>query len=147
MRSKSAEPDRAPNLRHGIVRVQVAFECGPPPDGRKFKTAEKSVLSYLAFRCSDKSPNRTWVSVQNIAFHLSTSSDTVSRALASLVNQGLISRKLRNGGTTKSRYTILHWDRIMARRSKFSFDREKSSASDVIPHSMAEDDNGHPAGN
>jgi hypothetical protein len=130
------------NINHGIVRVLTAAECGPPVGGTKFKLAEKAVLMYLALRCPDpgsdqphRKPNQTFVSVRTIAHYLCTSTDTVIRALANLIALGLISRQLRNGRTTTSRLTLLHWDRIRAHQNLMRYTEEQDS---IAEQSIAE---------
>jgi DNA-binding Lrp family transcriptional regulator len=112
-------PKNTPNLDHGVWRISIAGRCGFGRSGKKLSGSVRSVLCCLArhiFSKRDSTNCSTYISVQTIAELTGFSVDTVIRALATLVKEGLITRHLRDGNLRKSRLTSLDWEAILAGR-------------------------------
>jgi hypothetical protein len=96
----------------------MAHACGD------LKSSPKAILFYMALRYNEKK-GCTWVSIGDMAHAhaCSMSPATVKRALRVLADsrdgQNLITRSLRDERVTKSRKTVIHWDKVAARATQF----------------------------
>jgi hypothetical protein len=117
MSRPSSGPEKDPvNLSMGIGRINAAYACGG------LKKSPKAILVYLALRHNEKK-GYAWASVGDMAHACSMSPATVKRALRVLKDSdgglGLITRSLRDDCVTKSRKTVIHWDKVAERASKY----------------------------
>jgi biotin operon repressor len=132
-------PKKQPNIAQGIWRVALARNYGQADS--LLDPKEKSILVALASYCSDATPQKTFVSIETLAYQTSWSVATVKRAIKELQRLGVISRQLRSRGLRSSRNTIVNWPLILANQlpSPYEVDEEDQPISDTDDLGMDND--------
>jgi hypothetical protein len=93
-------------------RLRLVAAC---PD---LSPPQKAVLSLVALQHNEKT-GYAWVSIERLAWQTSWVVRTVSRAFVELEAKGLITRSYRDANPAQSMKTVICWDQLHARKTKF----------------------------